>query len=194
MAELRVSHLIDEADEMLDNKFHIGSYCLFMNADDIQDVLSKIRAILPEEIKTAEMILKRRDDIYIEAQNRADRIISEAQNTAASLLSESELIRAVREKAGKIQEQVKENCEEMKNKAAEEADMIRRNAYQEALKTKEGAQAYAEQVLNDLSRDIEQIQRIVKNGQYYLAQQKNGGNRPAVQLKEPVKVKAETAE
>ncbi len=173
MTELRVSHLIDEADEMLDNKFHVGSYCLFMNTDDIQDILSKIRAILPEEIKTAEMILKRRDDIYMEAQNRADRIINEAQNTAASILSESELIRAVREKAAKIQEQVKESCEEMKNKAAEEAETIRRNAYQEALQTREGAQAYAEQVLSNLDRDIEQIHRIVRNGQEYLAQQKD---------------------
>ena len=173
MTELRVSHLIDEADELLDNKFHVGSYCLFMNTDDIQDILSKIRAILPEEIKTAEMILKRRDDIYMEAQSRADRIISEAQNTAANILSESELIRAVREKAAKIQEQVKESCEEMKNKAAEEADAVRRSAYQDAMQTKEGAQAYAEKVLNDLERDIEQIHRIVRNGQDYLAQQKD---------------------
>ena len=173
MTELRVSHLIDEADELLDNKFHVGSYCLFMNTDDIQDILSKIRAILPEEIKTAEMILKRRDDIYMEAQSRADRIISEAQNTAANILSESELIRAVREKAAKIQEQVKESCEEMKNKAAEEAEAVRRSAYQDAMQTKEGAQAYAEQVLNNLERDIEQIHRIVRNGQDYLAQQKD---------------------
>ena len=42
MAKLRLTHLIDEADELLDNKFHIGSYCLFMNTDDIQDILSKI--------------------------------------------------------------------------------------------------------------------------------------------------------
>ncbi len=173
MTELRVSHLIDEADEMLDNKFHVGSYCLFMNTDDIQDVLSKIRAILPEEIKTAEMILKRRDDIYMEAQSRADRIISEAQNTAANILSESELIRAVREKAAKIQEQVKESCEEMKNKAAEEAESLRRSAYQEAMQTRENAQAYVEQVLNNLERDIDQVHRIVKNGQEYLANQKN---------------------
>ncbi|MCD7739790.1 MAG: hypothetical protein LUH11_00370 [Candidatus Gastranaerophilales bacterium] len=172
MTELRVSHLIDEADELLDNKFHVGSYCLFMNTDDIQDILSKIRAILPEEIKTAERILKRRDDIYMEAQNRADRIISEAQNTASNILSESELIRAVREKAAKIQEQVKESCEEMKNKAAEEADILRKNAFQDAMQTKEGAQAYAEEVLNNLEKDIEQIHRIVRNGQDFIAQQK----------------------
>ena len=173
MAELRVSHLIDEADEMLDNKFHIGSYCLFMNTDDIQDILSKIRAILPEEIKTAEMILKRRDDIYMEAQSRADRIVSEAQNTAASILSESELIRAVREKAAKIQEQVKESCEEMKNKATEEAEAIKRAAYQEAMKKIEGAQSYAEDVLATIARNMDKIQTEVRNGQDLLAQQKN---------------------
>lgn len=173
MTELRVSHLIDEADEMLDNKFHVGSYCLFMNTDDIQDILSKIRAILPEEIKTAEMILKRRDDIYMEAQSRAERIVSEAQNTAANILSESELIRAVREKAAKIQEQVKESCEEMKNKAAEEAEQMRREALKEAMETREGAKAYAQQVLDNLDRNIGEIHRIVKNGREYLANQKD---------------------
>ncbi len=184
MAELRVSHLIDEADEMLDNKFHIGSYCLFMNTDEVQNILGKIKAILPEEIKTAEMILKRRDDIYLEAQSRADRIISDAQNTAANILSESELIRAVREKAAKIQEQVKENCEEMKNKAIEEAETVRKNAYQEALNTREGAQAYAEQVLSNLDKDIEQIHRIVRNGQAYIAQQKAKNNNIVPQQEE----------
>ncbi len=181
MTELRVSHLIDEADEILDNKFHVGSYCLFMNVDDIQDILSKIRAILPEEIKTAEMILKRRDDIYMEAQSRADRIISEAQNTASNILSESELIRAVREKAAKIQEQVKLSCEEMKNKAAEEVEILRKTAFQEAMQTKEGAQAYAEEVLNNLEKDIEQVHRIVKNGQQYLSQQKEPVRQSQVQ-------------
>lgn len=61
----------------------------------------------------------------------------------------------------------------MKNKAAEEADNVKRAAYQEAMQTREGAQAYAEQVLNNLERDIEQVHRIVRNGQEYLAQQKN---------------------
>ncbi|MCD7879142.1 MAG: hypothetical protein LUG16_04320 [Candidatus Gastranaerophilales bacterium] len=173
MTELRISSLIDAADELLDNKFHVGSYCLFMNTDDIQDILSKIRAILPEEIKTAENILKRRDDIYQEAQSKANRIINEAQNTAANILSESELIRAVREKAAKIQEQVKESCEDMKNKAEEESDTIRRTAYKEAMQTREGAQAYAEEVLTNLERNIDQIHRIVRNGQDFLAQQKN---------------------
>jgi cell division septum initiation protein DivIVA len=172
MTELRVSHLIDEADELLDNKFHVGSYCLFMNTDDIQDILSKIRAILPEEIKTAEMILKRRDDIYMEAQSKADRILSEAKNTADKLLSENELMRLVREKAMKFQEQVKESCEEMKNKAEAEAEAVRKSAYKEASETREGAKAFAEEMLMNLERDIDRVHRHVRNCQDMLNQKK----------------------
>ncbi len=186
MTELRISHLIDEADELLDNKFHIGSYCLLMNTDDIQDILSKIRAILPEEIKTAEMILKRRDDIYMEAQSRADRILSEAQNTASNILSESELIRAVREKAAKIQEQVKESCEEMKNKAAEEAESLKRAAFKEATETREGAKAYAEEILNNLEHDIDKMHRHVRSCQEFLAQKKEQVREPLTDINDNI--------
>ena len=172
MTELRVSHLIEEADELLDNKLRVGNYCLFINTDDFQDILNKIKEILPEEIKTAEMILKRRDDIYMEAQSRADRIISEAQSTASNILSESELIRAVREKATKIQEQVKENCDEMRNKATEEISILKKNAFQDAIRTREGAQAYAEDILSKLERDIDQIHKIIRGNQESLAIQK----------------------
>ena len=184
MTELRVSHLIEEANEMLDNKFHVGNYCLFVNTDDIQDILSKISAILPEEIKTAEMILKRRDDIYMEAQSRADRIISEAQNTAAKILSESEVVRLAREQATQIHEQLRVHCEEMKNNAIAEVEELRKTAYKEAMQTREGAQAYAEKVLNDLERDIEQIHRIVRNGQDYLVQQKEKSKNVQAQIEQ----------
>ena len=175
--KLRVTHLLDEADELLDNKFHIGSYCMFMNTDEIQDILSKIRAILPEEIKTAETILKRRDDIYMEAQNRAERIISEAQTKAASILSENELIRAVKEKAATIQEQLKESCDEMKTKAAEESETMRKNAYRDAMQTRESAKVFVEDILTNLERDIDKIHKHVKSCQEYLvSQQKDNDN------------------
>lgn len=183
MTKLRVTHLIDEADELLDNKFHIGSYCLFVNTDDLQDILSKIRAILPDEIKTAEMIIKRREDIYLEAQNRADRIISEAQTKASSLLSENELIRAVREKAAAIQEQVKGSCEEMRSKASEESESIRKNAYQEAMQTKDGAKAYVSELLANLEKDIDRVHKHIKSCQEYLVQQKG-----AAPVKKPAPV------
>ena len=173
MAKSRVTHLIDEANDLLDNKFHIGKYCLLVNTEEIQDILSKIKAILPDEIKEAERILQRRDDISMEAQNRAERIINEAQVEASRILSEHELMKTVQKKAVDIQQQLKSTCEEMKNKAEEEAELTRRNAYQDAINTREGARAYAEELLANLERDIEKIQQHVKSCQEYISKQKN---------------------
>ena len=38
----------------------------------------------------------------------------------------------------------------------------------EAMKTKEGAELYAEQVLTNLEKNLTQQQQIVKNGQVYM--------------------------
>ena len=43
-------------------------------------------------------------------------------------------------------------------------------AAQDALKTKEGAELYAEQVLTNLEKNLAQQQQIVKNGQVYMEQ------------------------
>lgn len=171
MAKSRVTHLIDEANDLLDNKFHVGSYCLMVNTEEIQEILSKIKAILPDEIKEAERILQRRDDICMEAQNRAERIINEAQVEASRILSEHELMKTVQKKAVDIQQQLKNTCEEMKNKAEEEAEVTRRNAYQDAVNTREGAKAYARELLSNLERDIEKIHQHVKSCQEYISQQ-----------------------
>ena len=61
-----------------------------------------------------------------------------------------------------------EECEEIKRKAMEEAENIRAQAMAEAMKTKEGAELYAEQVLTNLEKNLTQQQQIVKNGQVYM--------------------------
>ena len=52
----------------------------------------------------------------------------------------------------------------------EEAENIRAQATDEAMKTKEGAELYAEQVLTNLEKNLTQQQQVVKNGQVYMEQ------------------------
>ena len=42
----------------------------------------------------------------------------------------------------------------------------------EALKIKQGAENYAEQVLNNIDTDLSQLQQIVRNGQAYIEKMK----------------------
>ena len=68
----------------------------------------------------------------------------------------------------RIRTQVQQECEEIKRRALDEAENIRAQATEDAMRTKEGAELYAEQVLTNLEKNLTQQQQIVKNGQVYM--------------------------
>ena len=161
--------LMNELEEALDKGFPLLGYCFtVVKKDTVTNILDKLYAALPDEIKEARALLRRKDELQYEAQQRAEKIVSDAQAEANRLLSESDLLRAVQREAEKIKEQVITDCEDIKRKSYEEADAVRNNAIDEALRTKDGASVYAEQVLVSLEQNLNQLQEIVKNGQLQL--------------------------
>jgi len=125
---------------------------------------------LPVEVQEARAFLRRREELQIEAQQKAEKIIADAQAEADRKLSEADFIKALEREGVRIRTQVQQECEEIKRKAMEEAEGIRAQATEDALKTKEGAELYAEQVLTNLEKNLTQQQQIVKNGQVYMEQ------------------------
>ena len=123
---------------------------------------------LPVEVQEARAFLRRRDEMQAEAQQKAEKIVADAQAEADRKLSEADFIKALEREGNRIRTQVQEECEELKRKALEEADDIRVRATEDAMKTREGAEIYAEQVLTNLERDLTQLQQVVKNGQVYM--------------------------
>lgn len=160
--------LMSELDDALDKGLPLlGSYTV-VKKDTVADILDKLYAALPDEIKEARALLRRKDELQYEAQQRAEKIIADAQAEANRLLSESDLLRAVQREAEKIKEQVITDCEEIKRKAIDEAEAMRAQAQEEASRTKDGATVYAEQVLVNLEQNLGQLQEVVKNGQLQL--------------------------
>ncbi len=158
--------LMSELEEALDKTF-LGSFAI-VKKDVVSDILDKIYSQLPDEVKEARTLLRRKDELQYEAQQKAEKIVSDAQSEANRLLSESDVLRAVQREAEKIKEQVINDCEEIKRKALDEADSIRLQAQEEATRIKDGASVYAEQVLANLEQNLGQMQEIVKNGQVHL--------------------------
>ena len=187
MAELRVSQLIQEGHTILDNKFEVLGRVV-INRDDFQDLLNRIDSLLPEEIKNAEIILKRYDDIIKEAQMRAERIVKEANDTAEHILSESETVRRAKEEEKRIREQLVQACEAMKGEAVTEAENIRQQAYKEAEELRANADSYAEQVfgsisnkLSDVQSDLGKLHTVIEKGQKYLEQKRAARQMPQQQ-------------
>ncbi len=135
---------------------------------EIEALIDKIYSNLPVEIQEARAFLRRRDEMQMEAQQKAEKIVADAQAEADRKLSEADFIKALEREGNRIRSQVQEECEELKRKALEEADEIRVKATEDAMKTREGAEIYAEQVLTNLERDLTQLQQVVKNGQVYM--------------------------
>lgn len=161
--------LMAELEEALDKGFPLLGYCFtVVKKDTVTTILDKLYAALPDEIKEARALLRRKDELQYEAQQRAEKIVADAQAEANRLLSESDLLRAVQREAEKIKEQVITDCEDIKRKALDEAENVRIQATDEATRIKDGATVYAEQVLVNLEQNLGQLQEVVKNGQLQL--------------------------
>lgn len=160
--------LIEELEDYLDRGFSLLGSFTVVKKDTVIGILDKLFAALPDEVKEARALLRRKDELQYEAQQRAEKIVADAQAEANRLLSESDLLRAVQREAEKIKEQVIADCEEIKRKSYEEADAVRNQAIDEALRTKDSASVYAEQVLASIEQNLNQLQEVVKNGQLQL--------------------------
>jgi len=160
--------LMGDLEDALDKGFSPFGYYSVVKKDTVTELLDRLYAALPDEIKEARALLRRKDELQYEAQQKAEKIIADAQGEANRLLSESDILRAVQKEAEKIKEQVISDCEEIKRKAMDEAEAIRAQAADEANRIKDGSSAMSEQILAGLEQNLAQMQEIVKNGQVAL--------------------------
>ncbi len=156
-------------ENVLDKSFPIlPNHLVAVKCRDLEPLIDRIYASIPMAIQEAQKLLQRRDEIQIEAQEKAERIIADAQNEANRLLSESDVLRQVNNEAEKIKEQVIAECEEIRKQAQEVAESIINRAVDEAARVKEGADVYAEDLLANLEQNLLKLQKEVKNGQIYI--------------------------
>lgn len=149
------------------------NYLAVIKIKEVESIIDRLYASLPSEVQEARAFLRRREELQMEAQQKAEKIILDAQNEANRLLSESDVLRAVQKEAEKIKEQVIADCEEIKRKALDDAENVRIQAADEAIRIREGAEVYAEQVLTNIEKDLTQLQQVVKNGQVYIEKLRN---------------------
>lgn len=174
MSVSNIYKLLDKLDEILIKSPGLpGTPIIFANYDRTAEMIDKIRASVPGEVQDAHSILKRADDIQLDAQRKANQVLADAKRQADLMLSESELLNAVQSEADRIRQQVITDCEQIKRKAIEDAESLRAKAIKEALSVKEGADRYAEVVLANLDKDLTELHGIVKNGQKHLAKMRS---------------------
>jgi hypothetical protein len=145
---------------------------VIVNHEKVIDVLDKIRACIPSEIQEAHGIIKRSEDIQMEAQRRAENILIEAKEKAERILSESELLKAVHSEAERVRGEVIAEAEALRRQSLEEAEALRSKAIAESTAIREGSDRYAESILASLDKNLNEMQSVVRNAQNHLSMAK----------------------
>ena len=180
MAQLQLKNLLSQANAILERGNNFFGKVL-VDKSEMAALIEEINACIPADVREAELIIARKEDIIREGQNRAERIIQDAMNEQARLVSDNEVLRKVQEAAKKQKQQVEEYCENLQNTAAKNAEEIRILAIREAAKIQEGSEDYAEKIFNDMAANIGQILNNVHLCQQALAEQKARHKSPARQ-------------
>jgi hypothetical protein len=113
-----------------------------LSEERLFEFIEKIRSTLPAEVGQAKLIAKDKDRVIREAQERAQAIVTDASETHAHLIDDHEIVR----------------------RARTTAEIVLREAEVRAAKIREGADAYAAQVLVDLDGRLSTALGSVKKG------------------------------
>jgi cell division septum initiation protein DivIVA len=166
-----ILRLLDDLSQLIDKTPAIGPVTWGLDRDEISMQIAKIRASLPQELKTAvntvreseriidtakedatmtiEVAKKESERVLVEAKREADRIIEQAKIQQERMVAESEIL-----KLSKAQ------SEEIRNAADREAVNMRR-----------GSEKYAYDVLSQLEGVVGKVMTSIEKGKQEIHRQ-----------------------
>lgn len=133
--------------------------------------LNRIKENLPTDLATAIEIAHSRQKIIEEAQNYACLVVKSAEEKAERLLQESAIVRQAELDGAKIRLKAERECEELKQATQAEIKQLRQNAIAESMAMQIDADNYADGVLSDVERRLQQMLEIIQNGRQQLKQE-----------------------
>lgn len=150
-----------------------------VDEEQLLDQLDIIRINLPTAFAEALEIVRYKEDILLQAETYAQELVETSQQRAAQILDESDIIRRAEVEASQIYYQVQHECEELKRQTLAQVEQMRQQVLQEVEDLRQltrnecediqqGADDYADSVLDNLEQDLVQMLRVIRNGRQRL--------------------------
>lgn len=144
-----VLSMLDELEEIVDRGAKIPMTGKVLVDDEaIFDLIDKIRTGLPEELRQAKWITRERERILEEAQAESSKLVDQGRNYITKLVEESEITRQAESRAEELVAQAKKIAYEIRN----------------------GANAYADDLLNRVEKSLINVVENVRKDREELAQ------------------------
>ena len=123
-----IEDLLDELYDILDKGWvmPLSGGKVFVDGEDIKQLLEEIRDVIPDEIRQAKAIVDERDQIISQAQHEADTIIRVADEKAKAMVNQDEIVRQAQAKANDLILQGQNKYREMRKATSDYVDDIMR--------------------------------------------------------------------
>ncbi len=150
-----------------------------IDEEQLLDQLDIVRLNLPVAFQEAEMIVRHKDEILQEAELYAEEIIENAEQRASQILNEMGLVQQAKVEADQLRNQVQLDCEAIQQATIAEIEQIRYQAQQELEEMRakaiaecdeiqNGADDYADHVLDSIEQQLTDMLKVIRNGRQQL--------------------------
>lgn len=123
MPKMNILVFLDHLEKMVHSGFtFLGK--VWIDKDEIEELLKKIEIALPEEVKEAEWVSREKDRYLSQAQEEAKRILREAETYAERLVREDQIVGRAEEEARRILSEAKRTAADIENEALQYANHV----------------------------------------------------------------------
>ncbi|HBE78025.1 MAG TPA: ATPase [Firmicutes bacterium] len=141
MPKMNILLLLDHLEKLAATNFRLAGK-VWMDKDELDELIKKVRIALPDEIKEAEWVSREKERYLAQAQEEAKRILREAESYAERLVREDQIT----------------------TRAEEDAHRIVNDAKQTAVEIEDEALQYASQLLENLEDSLDRTIKVVHKG------------------------------
>lgn len=156
--------MIEDLRGHLERPRQMGPMIIGLNRDECIMLLSKIRASLPEQVKSADKLTRESERILNTAQQDADQVIERARKEAEKIVQDAKVeADRIVEQASIQQARMVDDSEIIRLSQAQSKEVMER-AQEEVKGLKRGADHYAVDVLEELEQAVMRVLNTIHNG------------------------------
>lgn len=149
MPKMNLLLLLDHLEKLATSSFSLAGR-VWIDKEELAELIRKIQIALPEEIKEAEAVSREKERYLSQAQEEAKRILREAETYAERLVREDQIVTRAEEESRRILEEAKRTAADIETDAMQ----------------------YANKILEQLEESLDRTIRIVHKGREDLNQGK----------------------
>ena len=149
-----LANLINQLESIIESgrKVPVTNKTL-VDTEQILTVIDQLRASIPKDIQEAKEMLEKREQILNQSLAEAKRVKASAVSESKTLLDQNELVKEAQKKA----EELLDDSQRRAQRMIEQAELESKNSRQ-------GADAYAQEVLYKLEQEVSDVLSTVRRG------------------------------